>query len=73
MPTSGWKLTSRFGDVRFGPLVGQIGPKWKNSETFSEQISMHFGVEKQNVKKTDLKKFGFISFRVNLPTYSEVY
>ena len=23
-------------DVRFGPKVGQIGPKWEKSETFTD-------------------------------------
>ena len=25
------------------PKVGQIGPKWDKSGTFSDQISVHFG------------------------------
>ena len=25
------------------PKVGQIGPKWDKSETFSDQIAVHFG------------------------------
>ena len=32
-------------DVHFGTKVGQIGPKWNKSETFSDQISVHFGLE----------------------------
>ena len=28
---------------RFGSKVGQIGPKWDKSGTFSDQISVHFG------------------------------
>ena len=42
-------------DAKFGTKVGQIGPKWDKSETFSDQISVHFGVS-QNVLKSDLKK-----------------
>ena len=34
--------------VRFGPDVGQIGPKWDNSGTFSDQISVHFGFQSRN-------------------------
>ena len=30
-------------DGRFGSKVGQIGPKWDKSESFSDQISVHFG------------------------------
>ena len=29
--------------VRFEPEMGQIGTKWDNSRTLSEQISVHFG------------------------------
>ena len=43
--------------ARFGPKVGQIGPKWEKSGTFSDQISVHFGALRQNVLKSDLKKF----------------
>ena len=28
-------------DGRFGPKVGQIGPKWDKSGAFSDQISVH--------------------------------
>ena len=31
----GWESSS---DVRFGPNVGQIGPKWDKSGTYSDQI-----------------------------------
>ena len=37
-------------DVRFGRKVGQIGPKWDISGTFSDKISAHF------VLKSDLEK-----------------
>jgi len=30
-------------ELRLGPKVGQIGPKWDKSRTFSDQISVHFG------------------------------
>ena len=36
--------------------VGQIDPKWDKSETFSVQISDHFGAVRQNDLKSDLKK-----------------
>ena len=36
--------------------MGQIGPKWDKSGTFSDQISEHFGATRQNVLKSDLKK-----------------
>ena len=29
--------------VRFMPKMGQIGPKWKQSGTLSDHISVHFG------------------------------
>ena len=40
-------------DVRFVSILGQIGPKLDKSGTFSGQISVHFGAERQ---KSDLKK-----------------
>ena len=42
--------------VRFAYKVGQIGPKWDKSGTFSDLISVHFGSSSQNVLKSDLKK-----------------
>ena len=36
--TSGWIWV-----IRFGPKIGQIGPKWDKSGTFTDQISVHFG------------------------------
>ena len=36
----------------FGNIVGQMGPKWDKSGTFSDQIS----AGRQNVLKSDLKK-----------------
>jgi len=30
--------------ARFGPKVGQIGPKWDKSGTFSDPISVHFAL-----------------------------
>ena len=41
---------------QFGKQVGQIVPNWEKSVTFSDQISVHFGSESQNVLKSDLKK-----------------
>ena len=29
--------------TRFGPNMGQIGPKWDKFGTFSDQISVRFG------------------------------
>ena len=55
-----------YRDVRFGPKVGQIAPKWDKSGTFSDQISVHFGLS-QNVLKSDLKKLSDSPlFRANL-------
>ena len=48
-------------DVRFGHKVGQIGPKWDKSWTFSDQILVHFGSPSQNVLKSDLKSPGFVT------------
>ena len=35
--------------TRFGPKMGQIGPKWVKSGTFSDQISLHFGAAPNDV------------------------
>ena len=43
-------------NVRFGLKVSHIGPKWDKSGAFSDQISLHFGSQSQNVLKIDLKK-----------------
>ena len=40
----------------FGPKMGQIGPKWDKSGTFSDQISVHFGTAAPKLLKSDLKK-----------------
>jgi len=40
--------------ARFGPKVGQIGPRSYKSGTFSDRISVHFGSGGQNVLKSDL-------------------
>ena len=37
------KSPQRSRGVRFGLKVGQIGPKWDKSGTFSDQILVHFG------------------------------
>ena len=55
-----------FQGVRFGPKVGQIGPKWDKSGTFSDQISVHFGSPSQNVLNYDLKKSYTCTIRANL-------
>ena len=39
-------LPSPWQGVRFGPKLGQIGPKWYKPETFSYQISVHFDMPK---------------------------
>ena len=44
-------------DQKYSPKVSQIGPKWDKSRTFSDQISVHFGL---------LKSPGFVLFRTNL-------
>ena len=49
--------------VRFGHTVGQDGPKWEISGTFSDQIS----VPRQNVLKFYLKKFRIY------PTWDQSY
>ena len=36
-------LSLEISDVRFVSKVGQIGPKWDISGTFSDHISVHFG------------------------------
>ena len=46
--------TIRDRGVRFDSKVGQIGPKWDKSGTYSDQISVHFGSESQNALKSDL-------------------
>ena len=35
--------------TRFGPKVGQIGPKWVKSGNFFRSDSVHFGSVSQNV------------------------
>ena len=59
----------------------RMTPKWINPGIFSDQISVHFGAPRQNVLKSDLKKFpdfkmywkliwkknrGFVPFGANL-------
>ena len=36
-------MIDRDRDGSFGSKVGQIGPIWDKSGTFSDQISVHFG------------------------------
>ena len=36
-----FRLAGVFSGVIFGPKVGQIGPKWDKSKTFSNDISVH--------------------------------
>ena len=43
-------------DVRFGTVVGQIGPKFGQIGDFSDQIPVHIDTAIQNVLKSDLKK-----------------
>ena len=40
--------------VRFGYKMSQIVPKWGKSVTFSDQISVHFGLLSHIVLKSDL-------------------
>ena len=49
-------LTGATWATRFVPKIGQIGIKRDKSGTFSDQISVHFGAQRQNVLKSDLKK-----------------
>ena len=42
--------------------LGQIGPKWDKSVTFSDQISEHFGAGRQNALKLILKSPRFVPF-----------
>ena len=37
-------------DGRFGSKVGQIGPKWDKSWTFSDQISVHLAHRARNIR-----------------------
>ena len=62
-------LTSVARDCRFGSKVGQIGPKWYKSETFSDQISVHLNFGASRPKCTDIcseKVLDFIPFGANL-------
>ena len=38
----------------FEVKVGQIGPKWDKSWTFTDQVSVHFGSVSQNKLKFDV-------------------
>ena len=52
-----FSVSTHSTNVRFRPKVDQISPKWKKkSGTFSDQISVHFGSQSQNVLISDLKK-----------------
>ena len=44
-------------DVRCGPKLCQINPKWDKSGSFSDQILVYFGSPRENVLESDLKKF----------------
>ena len=45
---SGIPATSQLtDDIMFGSKVGQIGPKWDKSGTFSDQISVHLARSSQ--------------------------
>jgi len=52
-----------YRDVRFDSKVGQIGPKWDKSGTFSKSVLKMYC---QNVLKSDLKKAQICRFRANL-------
>ena len=34
----------------------RLAPKWDKSATFSDEISVYFGSQSQNILKSDLKK-----------------
>ena len=40
-------VDSKLGD-QIGPKMGQFGPKWDKSGTFSDKISVHFGANGSN-------------------------
>ena len=70
LPGTSDAVVLEFCLTRFEHKMGQIGRKWDESGTFSDQISVHFGAMRQNVLKSDLKKSpGFVPFGVNLPTF----
>ena len=51
---------------RFGSKVGQIGPKWDKSGTFSDQISVHLARSSQMYWNLIWKSPGFVPFWANL-------
>ena len=63
------RLNSFSGGVRFGYKVGQIGPKWDKSVTFSDHISVHFGARQQSdMKKSRMCPFWGQSDTLDLET-----
>ena len=50
-----------FWDVRFGPKVGHICPKWVKSGTFSDQTSVHFSALTQGPNLISLWLVEFFS------------
>ena len=59
-------------DVRFALKVGQIGPKWDNSGTFSDQSLVYFGSPNRNVSVFDLKRSLICQFWANLTSLSHM-
>ena len=54
--------------VRFGPKVGQFGPKWEKSGTFfRSDFGIYFGSWNKNLLKFDLK----MSWICNICGYSD--
>ena len=49
------QVTASLSHVGMSVRLGQVSPKCDKSGTFSDQISVHFGSESQNVLKYDLK------------------
>ena len=43
-------------DIRFGPILCQIGAEWDKFGTYPDHISVHIGSVSQNVQKCDLDK-----------------
>jgi len=52
--------------VKFWSKESQISPQRDKSGTSSDQISVHFGLARQNVPKSDQKGTGFGLFWANL-------
>ena len=51
---------------RFGPKVGQTGPKWNKYGNFSDQISVHFGARTKCTAQQILVIHRLVLFHANL-------